>query len=631
VPPGTRCDAQAAQPKADAQTAVFRAGIDLVLVEATAVDRAGNAFRGLRPSDFRAEIGGRPREVLSVEFVEYDDQSARGTGMDPGVTTNLEESSSRAVLVVVDQSSLRPEGRGVLEGAKRWLATLSPADRLGFLGLPAPGPFVDFTTDHAKVLAAFDELKAGVGGAPLPYVGRNVSLWEAFQIEERNDAVRAEVIARECRQRDPACPAEVTDNARAIVADSQDRVRPVLSALRDVLRRLGAVPGPKHVVLVSSGWPIEERNAAAEVSALAADAARSNATVHTFTAEEWAMSASAVRLSPRRTFDQNLLLSSVEIMAGYTGGRSVRLAGTGEGAFKSLTGGLSGYYRLAVRPAPEDLDGQARRIGLEVARSGVSLAGYRRVMAGARPAPAPEAIDCAAAIREALRSQTPRTVLGLRATSYVLHGDDPGGLVRVAVAGDVVRAAEGPATMVAVLFSPNGKPGPGTEQTLQIPAAGAARVLTTLGADPGEYVLRLVACDRHGRVGSLERFVDATWHLAGGVVTTDLVLFRARGPADPPEPVLDVVSTEDRLIAQLPLLEPLTGTGKHVVFALTPDGAPGPTARLAGRLGQSTSGATVAESVLPVSALAPGRYTITASVEPDGVPVAVRTIRVEAP
>ena len=137
----------------------------------------------------------------------------------------------------------------------------SDGDRLALLALPSPGPAVDFTTDHAKVLAAFGSLKAGVGRVPPPFTVRNVSVWEAFQIMERNDVVRAEVIARECRPGDASCPAEVTDNARAITADAVTQVQPVLEALRRVLRGLGALPGPKHVVLISAGWPIEERDA----------------------------------------------------------------------------------------------------------------------------------------------------------------------------------------------------------------------------------------------------------------------------------------------------------------------------------------------------------------------------------
>ena len=49
--------AQDAKP-APASKPVFRTDVQLVVVEATAVDKAGNVARGLGHLDFKAEIGG---------------------------------------------------------------------------------------------------------------------------------------------------------------------------------------------------------------------------------------------------------------------------------------------------------------------------------------------------------------------------------------------------------------------------------------------------------------------------------------------------------------------------------------------------------------------------------------------
>ena len=437
------------------------------------------------------------------------------------MSTNVEGPPSRTILMVVDQSSLRFENRGVLAGAKRWLAALPAGDRLGFLALPPPGPVVEFTTDHATVISALDNLSTGLGPSPPPNVQRNVSLWEAFRIMERNDAVRMAVIARECPPRDPTCPAQIAENARALTVEADTRVRPVLAALRDVLRNLVAVPGPKHVVLVSSGWPIDEREIPGQIAPLAEEAAAASATLHVFTAEESMTAASQLRVSPRPAQDADLVLASVESLASSTGGRAVRLAGTGESALKSLTAGLSGFYRLAVRPAPEDLDGRSKRIAVAVTRSGVSLLGYRRIMAGVKPAApvAKAAADTAAAVRAALRSPTPARALGLKATSYTLHGDADPEMVRVLVTAEVSRAASGPASAVAVLFGPDGKSVVGSEQTVNIPAAGRARVSAWLTVKPGAYVLRVAVGDREGHVGTLDRDVYATWQEAGEVST----------------------------------------------------------------------------------------------------------------
>jgi VWFA-related protein len=618
----------AAQSPTDRQAA-FRTGVDVVVVEATAVDQAGNAVRGLRAAEFKAAIGGRAREVVSAEFVDYEPAGDSRGATQFDITTNATATSARTVLMVVDQSSLRYENRGVLEGAKRWLASLGSGDRLGFMGVPAPGPVVDFTTDHDRVIAAFDQLGAGASRPAPPHPNRNVSLWEAFQIVERNEAVRAEVLARECKSRDPSCPAEVDANARSTAADSEIQLRPVLDGLRGVLRALAALAGPKHLILVSSGWPIEERRAVARMVEIAEEAARSNVTIHVFTAAEWAMSAALKRVSPRPGADERMLLSSVETLAGYTGGRAVRPVGNGEAAFKSLSGGLAGYYRLAVEPAPEDLDGKSKRIDLEVTRRGVSLTGFRRVLAGALATGAARTNEVS--LDAALRSVTPLSALGLSITSYVLHGEASPGSIRVVVAGEVTRSAAGPATVVAMLFDNAGKSVAGTERTIEIPATGLGRIVATVPAPPGVYRLRLAVRDCEGRVGSVERHVQPRWLEAGGVLTTGLVLFRAADGEDSLEPVLAVVSTGDQLIAQMPLSVPSGNEPGPVTFEFYREGEDTPRFWVTARVGTTDTGALIAEGRVPPSVLPPGDYTLVASIGFELAATFRRALRVEAP
>lgn len=663
---------------AQAQRPVFRSAVDVVMVEATVVDRAGDAARGLKPSDFRVEIGGRPREVLEADFVEYDTAGTAAAKPDAAISSNANESNRRNVLIVVDQSSLRFENRGVLEGAKRWVLTLGPQDRVGFVGLPSPGPVVDFTLDRARVLAAFGELKAGVGRPMPPYSTRNVSLWEAFQIVEHNDQVRAEVIARECAARDPGCPAQIDANAMAISVDTASQVQPVLGALRAIFRSLVQLPGPKHVVLVSSGWAMEERAAVSQVTALAEDAARSDTTVHVFTAEEWATAASQSKISPRRVQDQNLVLTSVETLAASTGGRAVRLAGNGEAAFMALSRGLAGYYRLAVKTVQGDLTGPSKRIDLSVARSGLTVSGYRRVVASldtpaarettaaASPSPAarpgagaaasagtvtepgrppagdPDAsglestgidevgtTEADAALREALRSPTLVSALGVSIGTYVVHGSRPGNLRVVAVA-EVTRGVGGPATAGAVLTDGDGRTTTGTERVLMIPSIGPARVMTALpDMPPGTYVLRFAVADREGRIGSVEHPVDALWHDVGGLSTTGVSLFRSSIDNRTFEPVLDVVTDDERLVMQLPLSAPPPQAAGDVLFNVTREGESAPLLRLVAKMGKTGSGGLVAESILPASELQPGRYEVTASLEHASAVVPARAFRLE--
>ena len=57
------------------QTPLFRADVNLVVVEASVVDRAGGIARGLQPADFRVEISGQAREVILATSATVDGQT----------------------------------------------------------------------------------------------------------------------------------------------------------------------------------------------------------------------------------------------------------------------------------------------------------------------------------------------------------------------------------------------------------------------------------------------------------------------------------------------------------------------------------------------------------------------------
>ena len=614
-----------------AQPPVFRSDVDIVVVEATVVDRSGAIVRGLQPSDFRVEIGGRLREVVSADLVEYQTTAPAASATRSDVSSNASV-PGRTIAIVIDQSSLESSSRGVLEGVKRWLATLPPGDRVGLVSLPPPGPRVEFTTEHKRVIEAIGRVNTATMSRPIPMGGKNVSLWEALRIADGDMTVQSDVISRECASvaADPLCPTDVEMTARDLAQDAQMRVQPVLGSLRGLLQGLGQLPGPKHMVLLTSGWPIDERNAPSELSGLAAEASRSNVTVHSFTAEQWAMAASIGRPSPRMGMDSQMLVASVETLAGFTGGKSARLVGTGELALKSLTDGLAGFYRLGVRPADEDLNGKTRRISVKLTRPGASLRGYRRYMAGMRPASSTPPVDPATALRNALRSPVASTDLDVRATAYVMHGvDGPAESVRVVVVGDVSRAAIGPATAIAALYN-DGKPVASGETALEIEDTNVPReVLTGFAVKPGTYMLRIAVRDNDGRIGTVERTVDARWVKAGAAQTTGLVLFRHRPGYRAPVPLLETLNTGEQLVSQLTLNAPDPAKAS-VVVDVSKEGGTEPLLKMRARIGRSTSGAILAQQATPMALLPPGRYMLTASVEAGGSAKFTRSFAVEA-
>jgi VWFA-related protein len=611
----------------------FRTGVDIVVVEATVHDRRGEVAEGLGPADFTVEIDGRPREIATVDLVRHASGAAGSVAQDadPDVATNRPAVTARTILIVIDHASLRVEGPSLIEPASRWLSTLGAGDRVGLMVLPLPGVNIEFTTDHARIREALAKVRP-LAKAPPPFPQRTVSPWEAVRIGEGDTFVYQEVLVREKCAREPGCKEQVDMLARTLKMDGESAAISVLRSLRAVMKAMAALPGPKHAVLLSSGWLMTERDAAIEIDVVAADAAASNVTIHTFTSEDLVPTASQRRPSPTPSQDRNLLVSTVEMVSGMTGGRAVRMASKGDLAFASLTAGLGGYYRLGVRARPEDLDGRPHRISLKVTKSGTKLAGHRRVFAAAARTPAAPAapVDPAKALRAALESPTPAVDLELTATSYVLHGTEAGSrTLRVVVAGDVARGSAGPASAVAALFELEGQPVTATEAPMVLAETGTTPVTVSLAAPPGVYTLRLAVRDVDGHVGSVERVVDATWKAAGPVETPGLVLMRAAtAPGAAPQPVIQRVTTAEQVIAQVPF-RVVAGDKPQVAFEVLAETGGAVVSQRAARIGIAAGGTSVAEAIVPAGSLPPGRYTLRATIRPGNAPPFTRAFVVE--
>ena len=600
------------------QPPLFRSGVDIIVVEAHVSDRSGAIATGLTPADFQVTVGGRSRSVVTAELVEYE--NAPAAPVDPDISTNVVRSAARTILLVVDQASLRPEGRSVLETAKKWVGTLGPADRVGLVTLPG-GPRVEFTTEHHLIIDMLGQIVAAPTAKSLPATLRNVSIWEGLRISEGDTFVHQTVIQRECRRGDPSCPGDIQMAASDIALDAQTRVHQVIDPLRSLLRGLRLLPGPKHVVLLSSGWPISERVVATEMTSMAAEAALSNATVHSFTKEQWAMEAATSRPSTTPSQDRTLLMSSVEMLSGATGGQAARLTDDGAIAFRALSAGLTGFYRLGVQALPEDLDGKPRNISVKVTRPGVELGTYRKVMAGGRsdtPAPQTDAIQ---ALQAAVGRAALTTDLDVRCTTYVLHDENNGrDTVRVMAAGDVTRASPGQATALAVVYDLEGNAVANGGERLDVARGAAARFHTVLKMKPGDYRIRIGVIDAEGRVGTVERSINARWLKAGQAETTGLVLYRlAPKEGGPPEPLFDTVAAGDRVVAQLALGVTGGSAPPRVLLELTKAGEAAPLLTKNATIGETPAGVTLAQESLPATLLTPGRYTLAASVQPGDV------------
>ena len=55
------------------QTPSFRSGVEVVSVDVNVIDRQGRPLRGLTAGDFTVTVAGKPRRVVTSEFIDHPD------------------------------------------------------------------------------------------------------------------------------------------------------------------------------------------------------------------------------------------------------------------------------------------------------------------------------------------------------------------------------------------------------------------------------------------------------------------------------------------------------------------------------------------------------------------------------
>src|SRR5688500_6163480 len=91
------------------QGPTIRTSVDVLAVDVSVVDERGRPVSDLGAADFVVEIDGRPRRVVSAEFVRVDAGQAAvpAEAAEPAAetfyTTNVAPPSGRLIVVAVDQ------------------------------------------------------------------------------------------------------------------------------------------------------------------------------------------------------------------------------------------------------------------------------------------------------------------------------------------------------------------------------------------------------------------------------------------------------------------------------------------------------------------------------------------------
>jgi VWFA-related protein len=648
------------------QPPVFRGGIDVVTIDVGVVDKQGLPMRGLTAADFFVTVDGKPRRVVSAEFV---DRSAilpadLGAADADRVSTNEGGHVGRLLAFVVDQSTLDIAAvRRVADDASALFSGLTFADRSALTVLPT-GPRVGFTWAHDRVRAALQRT-AGTGRPSATW--EHGTLAEARDIASRSSFALSAVGERVCGPGSvsgfgsaqpfggqggtstpgpggtgttPTGPATGGSGAagrtpgnlsgfgmNACVRDLQTQADTVwrtveitslssLAALRQMFRELERTPGDKTIVLISGGWPLAQNDEVSLLSLVAEDAAAARATLFTIFVPGSTVSADRGPMSRSPGTDTFVYAGPLENLAAMTGGISYRAEISAAPAFERIMRELSAQYRLGIEKTPVDLDDEIRRVKVQVRRSGARVRA-REIFDARTYADR----DWAARLGAAIDGPAVATDLGIRMTSYLATNPDRESSLSLLVSGEVSRARPGQATMHLLVSDVGGKEVTAGQRQIAYDGDEAMFFAANVAVPPGDYIVRVGVIDSAGRVGSADHRVHVRGAPLGAFTATGPVLTRVpSGGAGEPRLVVDGVGRDERLVLEVGIEgEPQRIEDAEVQFEIAAAGGGPALLQAPATLSNGSRTATfAAQAVAQMRVLPPGPYLVRARVTAGG-------------
>lgn len=545
----------------------------------------------LRPDQVHLRIDGRERKIRSLRYVHLplSDPSHPASEpppeLDPPFASNAALPNARWVTIVLDHESIRPgTERNAINAVVRFVNMLGPRDQVSYVTMPNGGIEVDFTTDHRKVTEALRK-----------FIARG---------------------QREPSEQERSC-----------------RSRLLLNSLSDYMRSMVPAPGPKTLVVVSTGVlnprrdaPLDRPPGPCEIRQIyfqevSTAASMSRTRLFVVQPDDTTMD------SPRQVFtDQtasrfagaDLDRAGLESLAGVAGGDFMRIVGPDDPTLTNVAGALTGYYVATFEPTPGERNGAMHRVDLSVSRDAVRVRTNQEVLI---PRHEPRAVK--ASTRDMLRTGILYRALPIRATAFASAGDGKNVKVLAVLEG----IEPGTSFTEAVFGLVDARDKLVAQWTANESELTGSQVVTAGAAPPGPYRLRVAAADATGRRGMTEYAFLARLTEADPLSISDIALGVSRDGSFTPKLVF---GTDQAAVAYFEVYGRTASPDAVTVrleIAATPDGRALSTA--VPRVVNQGGDRRIVVGALPIAALAPGDYVVRAIVSVDSRPIGriTRTLR----
>ncbi len=523
------------------EPAMFKARVNLVTVPVVVRDKAGKAVGNLKQEDFQLTDKGKPQYIARFSMETAAGRLSRATGRSspkPGEQAPTTELPDAFTGYVFDDVHLAfGDLAHARDAALRQIDKMKSTDRVAIFTTSGQN-VLDFTDDRDQLHQAIAKLR------PTPLTGQgqskcpNMNYYMADMIQNKHDPQvlqAATLDVQNCAMVSDLATAQRMAEASASqemsLGDHETRV--TLSVLKDVIRRMAAMPGQRSVIIVSPGFitlaehstdktEVMDRAIRANVLINALDARGLYTDVPDITRGGTNQQTSIV-LS---RMDRETARAQADVLgelASGTGGNFYENSNDLDEGFSRLAAAPEYFYLLAFSPQNLKMDGSFHSLKVTLkALKDVNITARRGYYA---PRHLEDVTETAKReVEEALFSREEMADIPVDLhTQFFKSGEDKA-RVSVLIKVDVKRLKfrkeedrnRNDLTVVAALFDRNGVYVTGNlkkiemrlkDETVEKKLDGGITIRSSFDVKPGNYAVRLVVRDSEGQLMSAQNGV----------------------------------------------------------------------------------------------------------------------------
>ncbi len=520
----------------------FQSKVNLVLVPVVVRDGQGRAIGDLTKDDFQLFDKGKPQTIASFTVMQRGSASQAGHPLAAAETAGAAvtpqsqpTAPERYVAYLFDDLNIEfADLVTVKKAATRHIANgLQVSDRAAVYTTSGQTS-LDFTDNKTKLTEAVDQIRV----RPLyQHPGRqcpDLSYYMADLIVNRNDQQAFQAATQEtvaCMNLDPRKDLSVAQQmaeaaARQELTIGEQGTRVTLGVIKNVIRRMTAMPGERLIVITSPGFLAQTNEAISDKADILDLAARANVMISSLNArglfttemdasQQGASSAAAQRLISQYYRESAIATEDVLAeLADGTGGTFFHNSNDLNEGFARVAAAPDVSYVLGFSPPALKPDGSFHRLKITlVSRKGASIQARRGYYALKHSRNAEE--DAKADIEDAVFSREEMRDIPVDLQTQFFKPDAATAKLTVLAKIDLRRLRykkldgrnDDELMVVSVLFDTNGNYVKGITKTVSMKLrdetlarlATGITVKTNFDVKPGTYIVRLVVRDAEGQ------------------------------------------------------------------------------------------------------------------------------------